>query len=254
MENTTPILSMLVEEMFPENTIRLKTSNTNLMENLVNRLQNNKKDLEVFLLKLKPDEIVQNKPREIQAAHNELSGRIKSYRRDILKIADNVKETKHLSDILLRTQLPKTMWGSKGIQKTLSNIQEEMQNSINIDNFEFHTERAKNASEFLDEVIYKNARLKKEAMDELVKNISNNFFQIKRVIGSMAQNLYALFDIDKTFKKATGYPATWFFDSSIFYDFKYNFENLVKSMIRCARLEADVIGPLFVWKVKATAK
>lgn len=248
-----PVLSMLINELAPKR-INLKQSNENNMLNqLVDVLNRNKNDLEVFVLKLKPDEIVQNKPRQIQAAYNGLPSRIDGYQEDILKISENIKDIKHLSNILLGTTLPKTMWGAKEVQKVLSNMQDENQN-INIDKIDFYTEKTKNASEFLNKVISRGINVNLENLNRVIKNISNNFFNIKNIISSMAQNLYGLFDINKTFKNATGYPATWFLDSSIFYDFCYDFENLVNDMIKCARLENNVIEPILIWKIKTVAK
>jgi hypothetical protein len=70
----------------------------------------------------------------------------------------------------------------------------------------------------------------------------------------MAQGLYPLFSIDEMFKKATGYPTTWAFDPSTFYDFQFCYDGLVKNLVRLAKTELAVIEPLFVWKVKNTGE
>jgi len=85
-----------------------------------------------------------------------------------------------------------------------------------------------------------------------VSRISENFIPVKNMISSLAQILHRLYDIDWVFKKYTGYPTTWFFNSSVFYDFLYSFENLIKSLIKTASIESGFIEPLLVWKVKTT--
>jgi hypothetical protein len=81
----------------------------------------------------------------------------------------------------------------------------------------------------------------------------NDFFSVKNKVSKTVGVLYPLFSIDKIFKKATGYPTTWAFDPSTFYDFQYCYDGLVKKLVRLAKLEMSAIEPMFIWKVKTGA-
>jgi hypothetical protein len=55
--------------------------------------------------------------------------------------------------------------------------------------------------------------------------------------------------MDATFQKHTGFPATWFFCSSVFMDFLYEYENLIEHLIKAANIESFLIEPLLVLKI-----
>ena len=74
------------------------------------------------------------------------------------------------------------------------------------------------------------------------------------MLSRIIHDFYRLYDIGEVFKKQTGYPPTWFFDSSVFYDFQYGFENLIRHLVRMAKADATLIEPLYDLKVKLTGE
>jgi hypothetical protein len=78
----------------------------------------------------------------------------------------------------------------------------------------------------------------------------NDFFTIKKAMSNMVHALYDLYDIDWVFKKYAGYPTTWFFNSSIFFNFINGYDTMVENLIKAVKIESDMIEPLFVWNIK----
>jgi len=82
--------------------------------------------------------------------------------------------------------------------------------------------------------------------------IIEDFSTIKTYLAELAQTLQKLYVIDTTFKKFTGYPASWFIMSSILMDFLFEFESLIGNIVKTSSVEANTIEPLLVWKIKST--
>ena len=83
-----------------------------------------------------------------------------------------------------------------------------------------------------------------------VDHTEANFFTMKKLISMYLLANYQLYSVNQMFKKYTGYPATWFFDPSVFYLFTERFEDLCEHMVSAGRAEAKVIQPLHLWKEK----
>lgn len=207
--------------------------------------------VKVRVLEEQPDEQVENSPRECHASH-ELFKDIQFYREGIASTAESVGEARDLSGILIQTRLPDTMWGIKEVKKALAEVQSDAEMiKDNIDQLEIAVETSEKKTGILASMIEKGL-IKKGT--EMVAGLIKDFFIIKETLSKMAQVLHPLSVMDETFRKATGYPMTWVFDPSTFYDFQLCYDKLMKNFVRLAKSEQSIIEPLFVWKVQNTGE
>jgi hypothetical protein len=205
-------------------------------------------------LERQPDENEENLPRETQASKNILKS-INNYRGDVRSVAEVVEETKKLSESLIRMRLPDNMWGIKDVKKLIASVKSGMDDlNDSFDKFEIAIESTDRKADMALSLMRYAGAIKKESIDKTVTGLAKDFFTTKELISKMAQVLYPLFSIDGMFKKATGYPTTWAFDPSTFYDFKFNYDELIKGLVRLAKSEASVIEPMFIWKVQTNGR
>lgn len=263
LNKASPILSMVMSNLIPtDEVIRIsarKSQDNDLMEAVLDSIQRNKDNAKVFVLEMKPDEITENKPKQVQAySRLQTVGSMSQYAQDLRNFTDAMTETRHMSEILLRTNLPSTMWGGKEVGNILSSVKSDMEMmDSDLNRFEIITENSIRGCEYIISAMksgLSEKSIEKIGLNKVAGKMTNNFYQIKGTLSKLAQTLHGLFNIDRMFKKHTGYPTTWFFDSSIFYDFMYGFENVVNSLVRAIAIEKGIIEPLFVWKVKSTGE
>lgn len=206
--------------------------------------------VKVKVLEDKPDELQENKPRQCNASMNVFGG-LRRYQEDMRSVASITEETKDLSESLMRMRMPDNMWGIKVVKKHLAKVKNDL------DSLEEEYHRFEIAAEATDRRIDMTASLlkredgKKELLANAVAGLVKDFFVLKGLVSKMAQSLHPLSDIDRVFKKATGYPTTWAFDPATFYDFQYCYDGLIKGLVRMAKSELSTVEPLFVWKVQS---
>ena len=94
----------------------------------------------------------------------------------------------------------------------------------------------------------------KRVVQESVDHIVADFMGTKKLLASLINTQYPLYDINPLFKKHTDYPATWFFDPSVFYNFTERYKDASDSLIEAVRTEASVIRPLYNWQTKVTGE
>jgi len=252
---SVPVLSMVISNLCKNSDnkkITVKDSNSEFMGEILKTIRDNFEDVEILMLELKPDEQVENKPREVKATKDDiLINRLSMYKKCLNKYFSNIQDVRKLADILLRTKFSSSMWGGKAVLGTISSIKSDL-NDISkiIDSFDEIIERSGHKLEQIPVMIKNSKVFDISQINQSVKDTTNDFFNVKTIMSSTAECLYRLFDIDKQFKEQTGYPTTWFFNSSIFYDFIYSFENLIKNLMESSRIESFVIEPLFVWKIR----
>lgn len=257
-DKATPVLSMITQNLLPDDNkfIRIsakKRIGSDYMDNLLDRVRKDKENIKIFLLEMKPDEIEENKPRAIQSSKKNITKALQEYQNDVKKFSDIMKESVELANILLKSDLPESMWGGKEMRKILANIKSNSEEVYkNHEKFEISTEKSYKGAAYIASILENIdiEKMDKSKIARVMSMLTEEFFKIKNTITKTAQNLYGLFDIDRTFKKITKYPATWFFDSSVFYDFQYAFEESVRNVMKAASIEADTMEPLHVWKVK----
>ena len=251
-ERAVPIVSMVVADLSIKNPVVKVYSNDSykdLFQNILKQV-NKSEDAKVMVLEVKPDEMQENIPRQFLS--NEAVPRaIKSYCDQVKDFSDVMEETSSLANILLKTQLPRTMWGAKKVQSLINNIRADFDNMADeVNDFEAHAEATERDTSIMLAMAQNPGSVEKHKANKIIDDVKTRFTSMKNTISKTAQALYGLFDIDPVVKASTGYPTTWFFDSSIFYDFTYDYNNLIKNLIKAAKAETEVIAPLSVWKVR----
>ena len=210
--------------------------------------------VKVKILEEQPDESEENAPRESKSS-KDMAEKITSYRNDMGLVSEVVGETKGLSESLMRMRMPDSMWGIKEVKKLIAGVKNEMDSLKNsYEKFEIAMESTDKKSDMVTSLMKYAGTAKKETIAGAISGIFDDFFTTKVLVSKMAQALYPLFSIDGMFKKATGYPTTWAFDPSTFYDFQFCYDGLVKGLVRLAKSESFVIEPLSVWKVQNTGR
>lgn len=245
------VVGVLVKATSPTPDIVIKSSplfSTNLkpLLNIINKSDRAK----VQVLEDKPDEMAENKPDDKFSLPS-----IQSYRDKMKKFAESFEIASDLSKVLLKTILPKTMWGSKEVKANLS----KMKLSSNEEKEIFEV-AAEHTNTKLGHIItcVNNRGLNsigvKKAVENSVNHISSDFLTMKKMMASFLHTYHNLYASDSFFKKQTGYPATWFFDPSVFYNFTERYEDISENLIEATRAESSVIRPLYAWKIKVTGE
>ena len=221
-----------------------------IMDSLMKAISKHPEEVSVYVLSIKPDEMSENTlNKAIRKGKKEASYQNLPHYIDVLKdYSDTVEKTMAFSGTLLRTRFSRDMWGSKEVDKVLSKIRDRKKKaSDSIINFE----RAIEVSDRNMKPLYfylKNANQDNSEQKDKLNRLIKDFYAIKGFLSYLAKMMFPLYDIDWVFKKHTGYPTTWFFNSSVFYEFLYCFENLIESLIETVGLERRVIEPLSVLK------
>jgi hypothetical protein len=201
---------------------------------------------EVFVLKLKPDEIEDNSI--VDASVPSLNDSMEDYKTQLRKFSETVECEKHGAEILLRTNLDKSMWGSKDVMVVLAGIKAEM------DPFYEASEMIEGCFEHAgDQIDYIQRCFERKLATGLVNGVISkvieNFSNLKSYMSGIVQACQGLYTIDKIFKNRVGYPATWFFNGSTYMDFLFDHENMIDHLIKMASIETNVIEPLLVRKM-----
>lgn len=245
-----PVISMIVSELKGDKSLEVwgNDDGMGLINKILKYINTYPEAVKLLSLSNKPDEMTINTPPVVLAS--DLMGLMEEYRKHVKQISSSMSETQSLAGALLRTELPGTMWGANKIHGALNSIRGNM-NAIqdDLNHFEMSAERTdKSADMFRD--FMPTGKIRGKSATKLADNVIEDFHVMKQAVSKTSQALYALFSIDPLCKKYTGYPTTWFFDSSIYYDFLYEFENLIRNLILTTKAERGVMAPLASWKNK----
>ena len=218
---------------------------TGLFDNTLKSISENMRPAEVFVLELKPDEIQDNAV--IDASSKNLNVNLEDYKTSLKKFAETIDCVRHGSEILLRTNLDKNMWGSKEVMAVLTDIKTDMSSlSENYETIESCFEHSGDQIDFMKQAF--DRKLATQLRVSIGK-IIENFSTLKSYMSKLVQASQKLYTIDGIFKNRVGYPATWFFNGSTYTDFLFDHENLVDHLIKMASIESNVIEPLLVRKL-----
>jgi hypothetical protein len=199
---------------------------------------------EIFVLELKPDEIQDNAI--IDASTKNVT--LEDYKTCLKKFAETVDCVRHGSEILLRTNLDKNMWGSKEVMAVLADIKNDMSSlSENYETVEGCFEHSADQIDIMQRSFER--KLASSQLKDTIGKVIENFSILKSYMSGLIQASQKLYTIDGVFKNRVGYPATWFFNGSTYMDFLFDHENMVDHLIKMASIEADVIEPLLVKKM-----
>jgi hypothetical protein len=242
-----PVLSLIAINLGKNFGIKGWKTADSLLDPLLDEIKKHVVDVEVQVLDAAPDEITDNTPKEMKTA--KILNGVAEYRNSLDGFKEVLIDTRRQAEILLKTKLPSSMWGEKKVAVVLSSVKAELlpigqwENDLDII-MESSDRKSWATLSRLSKTAGLSKSMVKQAVGETATDVVDKFMQIKKGMSVLAETLYRLSSIDGVFKTSTGYPATWFFDSSVFYDFLYNYENLVASLIKTARIESSTMVPL----------
>jgi len=244
MERALPVVAMATIEICKSSPVKVwRTSkDQGAMDEVLKQLDGKIEDSKITVLTLPPDEQQDSGLREMKASSPDLNG----YQKGLPDFTEPVGKCRDLADGLLRTNIPRTMWGGKKIQSFLNGIRSDLDEMK--DDFERFEAAVEHSDKNLCMALGRNDR---RPVSIIAGRLIDEFRDIKEIMSKTAQVTHRLFDSDRVFKKEAGYPTTWFFPPSVYYDFLYNFEGLVKGIVKAASFETSTIMPLFAWRVQA---
>lgn len=205
----------------------------------------------VMVLEEKPDEIADNKPLESSIT---VAG-LENYRDNLKSHCNCFESVLSLADVLAKTKLPKSALVFKDIEKVISKTRSAVSDlNSSKESMEIATEHTGTRIGQVITAMTKNMDHSKGIIGLSVNHIATDFMNMKRLLASLLVSHYPLYSVDNLFKKNTGYPATWFFDPSVFYNFTEQYKNASDNLIDMVREEASVVRPLYSWKSKVTGE
>lgn len=200
----------------------------------------------IKVLEDKPDEIADQKPKQASVTGEVLDG----YRCGVRSYCDCFNEVLSLSDVLLKTKLPKNVLSFKDLTGTLSKVRSATA-ELSKDREHIDAVMEQTGTRIGRIMIAMNNNLNdptiKRLVQESVDHVVADFMGTKKLLASLLNTQYPLYDINPLFKKHTDYPATWFFDPSVFYNFTERYKDASDILIEAVRTEASVIRPLYNW-------
>lgn len=223
-------------------------SKSGQLEDVEKYIKENKDQYDLFLLDTagKPDELVGNAPKQAS-----LQTGLSVFRDHLTASTRNIVDVRHLAGILLKTEPAKDMWGGKDVAAVFTGIRNGMVKlAEDAEITDRRLDRMDGAAKYMQECM-SNSRVQDKVRMAAGK-IVEDFAQVKSYMSEMAQILRRLYEIDKVFKAHTGYPATWFLMSSILMDFMYEYESLVGNLAGTSAVEAQVVEPMLLWKIRTT--
>lgn len=223
---------------------------TEMVVDTIKNISKNLEPVEIYLLEAKPDETQDN--RSIFSKNKRgIVEKLWNYRLSLKKFEETKNNIQEASEVLLKVNLDKNLWGAKNVMSIISEAKSNMVILSNdyetIDNC---LERSDKYADQLQTIIKE--RIASKNLKSIIGNIVENFTILKSFLSELTQVLHRLYGIDKTFKDHVGYPATWFLDSTVFMDFLFEFDSLINHLIKFTKFESSTIEPLLLWKIKLT--
>jgi hypothetical protein len=219
---------------------------TSLMS-LIDEIKKHLIPTEELFLDSKPDETEGNKPKEVTS---NISEGLRKYRNFLGSIAQNFENLNLMTGSLLRTDIKKSMWGSKEVCSVLNGVRASTSKiAADAEGLDKHLERSFTATKYMVDCFNK-PELQKNGQ-ETASRLLEGFSNIKSYASELAQSLYRLKDIDRVCKASTGYPATFMMSSNLM-DFIYEYDTLIDHIVKASVIEADTMEPLLVWKIRTT--
>ncbi len=257
-KKATPVLSHIVKRACvtaQTDSLRWKRvehNYTNMIDKVLKNIQKDSKPADFYVLEVKPDEVQDNRTTGYEASSKKnIVERLDEYRVSVKKFGETVENLHKTSSVLLKTDLDKKMWGSKKVMNIIEDVRYEAGIlATDLNKIDYCLEHSDESAYKIQKIV--SNRIPAIHAKDVAGSVIENFSFIKSFMSEFAQALHKLYIIDTAFKKCVGYPATWFFDGSIFMDFIFEYENLINHLIKSASLEANTIEPLLVWKIKLT--
>jgi hypothetical protein len=250
-ESFWPITGLLVRSAIrrPNTEIVIKAEKTfsDFVTTLMDAINKSKQE-KVRVLEEKPDELTENSAPEEFPVNAE---KVDAYREQLKNFTETFEDAVESSAVLLKTSFPKTMWGAKELKSNLSKMKvasSEVESTKEI--FEGAAEQSDLRISHLASCLLDSGKSNRKYAGDSVDHVITNFLTMKRMMASFLQSFHRLYTSDQLFKKCSGYPATWFFDPSVFYNFVERYEDVSDNLIEASRAESIIIRPLYAWKSK----
>ena len=223
---------------------------TQMITDTIEGIQKNLRQVEIYLLKAKPDETQDN--RSILSKKKQgIVEKLNDYRSSLKKFEETKNNIQQASEVLLKVILDKKLWGRKEVMSIISEARSGMAVLSNdYETIDSCLERSDEQAGKIQIIISK--KIASKTIKSTIGSIIENFAILKSFLSELIQVLYRFYGIDQIFKTHIGYPATWFFDSAVFMDFLFEFDNLINHLIKFTELESNAIEPLLLWKIKLT--
>ena len=225
---------------------------TQMVVDTIKNIQRNLEPVEIYLLRAKPDETQDN--RSIMSENKKgIVEKLSNYRVSLKKCEETKNNIQEASDVLLKVNLDKKLWGSDEVMKIINKAKSEIE-VLSGDNevIDGCFERSDQQAEKIQ--ILASRKIASKVIKSTIGNVIENFAILKSFLSELAQVLHRFYGIDVIFKKHVGYPVTWFLDGNVFMDFVFEFDNLVDHIVKFSALESDTIEPLLLWKIKLTGE
>lgn len=248
---TIPVLSTILRVLANKtntNTIKWKPgykNYTKMFEETLKDIEENIKPYGISMFKMKPDEVAENAI--IEASSPKMAVKLNNYIADLGRFGENISNVVGLSESILGSGFDKKVWGSKEVLGTMNPVKTSFSLlSDEKETVEGCLERSDQFTAKLQTIIDRKLLCSRG----IVGKIIDSYSILKSFLSETALVLHPLTKIDSIIMASTGYPATWFINSSVLKDFIFEYDNLINNLIKLATIEKDVIEPLFVWKVK----
>jgi hypothetical protein len=245
-----PLVASIIRNVgkrFGQNKVKLHildAGSKSLVDNALKVLRENLKPAEIQVLQAKPDETPENKFVEASAKIG-----LADYSKYMGDFSENVNSVSQSANILLKTNLDRSMWGSRDVMAIINDARNNMAMlTPELEKIESLIEHSQAQTKYIQASLNRNT----PDMRETVSRVIEGFSTMKSFMSHLAQSSQPLYSIDSVFKSRVGYPATWFFNPSIYMNFLFEHDNLIDHIIKAASVESDVIEPLLIWKVKST--
>lgn len=246
LKEIVPVTDLLIDSLCRRKNaaacVKMNPSYMDALNGILNTVSKSDQ-VKIQILKSKPDEIQENKPVLFK------SGVLEDYRNNIKAFHSCISQTLENSDVFLNTQVPSTMWGSEEINKVRAKIK-RASDRIDREELDIAAEQSDMKLSALGHIIERRQTQPKSFISGAVNHVVNDFLTFKKVMSSILMKFQDLYRLNAISKKATGYPITWIFDPTVYYNFIEGYEDMSDHLVEAARAHNNVIAPLYSWKIK----
>lgn len=238
--NVAPVLSHVIG-LEPKTPMMRLATKDGVFEGLLKHIRQNSDKVKRILLTQNSDEFQENMPTvDPGQAMVAYASTLRDINKTILSFID-------VSQSMFRTGYSSKMYGAKTVTSKLKDIEANCKAFLEAETIEGPIEKSLGQLKYAYQYV-KEKRATPSSVVICIDRLVENYNTIKTIISEMLKSFYDLYNIDSHFKKNTGFPATWFFNS-LYGDFQYDYNNLIKNLMNMAQSERNVIEQLLALKV-----
>jgi len=241
-------VSKCIEDMF----LRMQKNGNNIsfikgtdeFKTIIKQISENIPTDSVMVLQDKPDEHRENTPSTDEGVYRRFLNAVPNYRQNISEYTETKNNLLNLSEALCRSKFSSSMWGADKVIRRIASIRDDLKEmKEGEENFDRAVEDIGRNEKRM--ILFVSGRSKSPEAKKIFGQFGSDFNEIKSFMTRLAMSLARLNRIDGVFKKYTGYPATWFFNPSLFYDFQYNYDTLtdhIAGLPNMVAVHAPIVG------------